>query len=59
MLNHHEVGDFVKQRLSQHFTEAQAHEVAFVISEVVKRMNEEEDKLLKAMEKQLRADRRR
>jgi hypothetical protein len=59
MLNHHEIGDFAEQRLGQHFTDAQAHEIAFVISEVVKRMNEEEDKLLKAMEKQLRADRRR
>jgi hypothetical protein len=59
MLNHVEIEEFVKQRLIQHFTEAQAHDIAFVISEVVKRMNEEEDKLLKAMEKQLRADRRR
>jgi hypothetical protein len=59
MLSHHEVGDFAKERLKLHFTDAQAHEIAFVISEVVKRLNEEEEKLLKAMEKQLRADRRR
>jgi hypothetical protein len=57
MLSHHEVGDFAKERLKLHFTDAQAHEIAFVISEVVRRMNDEEDKLLKVMEQQLRADR--
>jgi hypothetical protein len=58
MLDHHEVEDLAKQRLSEHFTVPQADAIAFVISEVVKRMNEEEEKLLKTMENQLRADRR-
>jgi hypothetical protein len=58
MLDHHEVEDLAKQRLSAHFTVPQADAIAFVISEVVKRMNEEEEKLLKTMENQLRADRR-
>jgi hypothetical protein len=58
MLDHHEVEDLAKQRLSEHFTVLQADAIAFVISEVVKRMNEEEEKLLKTMENQLRADRR-